>query len=73
MRIYVPEYFGMYQINHQYADITVLTSDTFSIDIDTTSYDSFSAPVDPQYRDRTALCVPIGNVNETSIPVRNVT
>jgi len=74
VRIYVPDKYGMSQIDGQDAPITVLTSDTFSIEIDTTDYDSFSAPVTPPYCHKTSLCVPIGNVNNSyNLAVRNVT
>jgi len=74
VRIYVPHNYGMFQIDGQDAPITVLTSDTFSIEIDTTDYDSFLAPSTPPYLHKTSLCVPIGNINNSyNLAVRNVT
>ena len=63
VRLYVPHYFGMFQIDKLYGDITVLTPDTFSININSINYDSFLAPGSPEFKKETALCIPIGNLN----------
>ena len=74
VRIYVPRNYGMFQIDDKYGPITVLTDDTFSIEIDTTAYDSFLAPSVPPYYHKTSLCIPIGNVNNSyNLAVENVT
>jgi len=73
VRLYVPENYGMRQINGFVGPITVLTADTFSMDLDTTSYDSFLAPVSPPYYRFTALVVPVGNVLDVyNVAARNV-
>jgi len=43
VRIILPNSFGMPQLHKQKGKITVLSSTTFSIDIDTSLYDSFTA------------------------------
>jgi len=74
VRLYVPVYYGMFQVNGLYGDIKVLTGDTFSVSLDTSYYDSFLAPVTPPYTSETALCVPIGNLNGVyTVAVENVT
>ena len=73
VRIYVPRKYGMFQIDKKAAEITVLTPTTFSIDIDTTNYDSFSAPATPPYNHKTAMCIPIANIQSNdNLAVRNV-
>lgn len=53
VRIDMPPGFGMQEINQQFSDIIVLSSATFALNIDTTLYSAFSAPVtyplDAQY------------------------
>jgi len=44
VRLLVPIDFGMWQINKLTGTITVTGSDTFTIDIDTTNFDTFSVP-----------------------------
>ena len=55
VRINIPPGFGMQQINQQTAQITVTGSTTFSLPINTTSFDIFAAsssfPDDKQYAD----------------------
>ena len=73
VRLYVPRNYGMFQINHHTGVITVLSDDTFSMDLDTTNYDSFLAPVAPPHYRTTALCVPVGNIDDVyNVAVRNV-
>lgn len=71
VRIDVPPADGMFQINKQAAVITVTGSNTFTIAIDTSSYDPFVIPEDPlnpglppPMTQVCALAVPIGEVNE---------
>lgn len=73
VRIYVPDHYGMPQINGHTGIISVLSSDTFSMNLDTTNYDSFSAPTAPPYYRFTALVVPIANeLGVYNVAVRNV-
>lgn len=52
---------GMQQINEQEGTITVTSPTTFTIDINTTTYDAFN---DPGTFDQRAQVVPIGEINE---------
>ncbi len=63
IRIDMPPEFGMPQINQQFAPITIVSSSTFLIDIDTTTYDVFSVPT--QYPENVQYCqaVPIAELN----------
>ena len=73
LRILVPKEYGMFQINNKVSEITVLGPTTFSLNIDTTSYDSFSAPAPPPYLNKTSTCVPVGNIQGVyDVAVRNV-
>jgi hypothetical protein len=73
VRLYVPRNYGMIQINNFVGIITVLSSDSFSMVLDTTTYDSFLAPASPPYYRETALVVPVGNVDDVyNVAVRNV-
>lgn len=67
VRIDIPSGFGMYQINQQYAPITVTSPTTFTMPIDTTEYDVFSIPLNPflspPISDQQAQAVPIGEIN----------
>jgi hypothetical protein len=44
VRIVVPNGFGMYQINKQYAPVTIIDATTFTMPIDSTTYDAFVIP-----------------------------
>jgi len=44
VRLYVPETYGMFQANSLTGEITVLTSTTFTIPIDTRTFDAFVDP-----------------------------
>ena len=73
VRLYVPNNYGMFQIDKKVGEITVLSPTTFSIDISTTDYDSFLVPASPPYYHKTACCVPVGNVQGVyDVAVRNV-
>lgn len=64
VRFYLPKCVGMMQLDKQKATITVTGTDTFTINIDTTSYDPFAIPAVPSWHDNTcALIVPIGEVS----------
>lgn len=61
VRIYVPDTFGMRQIDKLTGEITVTATNTFTIDINTTTFDAFSVPSgNVQY----AQVVPIGERND---------
>ena len=73
IRINVPAYYGMRQIDKHVGKITVLSPTTFSMDLDTSKYDPFAVPASPPYYNQTATCVPVGNVlNVYDVAVRNV-
>ena len=71
VRIYIPPYFGMTQINRLTGTIAVLTDTQFAIDINTTNFDTFVVPLTPagylppgvqlQY----ATVVPVGEVTSS--------
>ncbi len=64
VRFDIPVPCGMQQINSQTAPITVLSPTTFSVPIDTTTYDIFAIPGMPSPHDNIcAQVVPIGEVN----------
>ena len=63
-RLDIPFADGMQQANQLFGTITVLTPTTFSIDIDTTNFDTFSIPADPNPNVQIcAQVVPIGEDN----------
>jgi len=65
VRIDIPVGLGMPQINQQTGPISVTGATTFTMPIDTTYYDAFTAPsgsFPPAFQD--GQVVPIGEVNE---------
>lgn len=70
IRIDIPRFFGMQQINQQFGPIEVLSDTTFSMPINTTYFDAFSVPMgNEQY----AQSVPIGEITEIlTAAVQNV-
>ena len=61
VRLDVPQACGMQQINQQAGTIIVLSPTTFSIAIDSTTYEPFAVPVTPNPNINIgAQCVPIG-------------
>jgi len=73
LRLYIPKNYGMYQADKFVGEITVLSPTTFSMNLNTTNYDSFSAPTSPPYYHETAMCVPVGNIQDVyNVAVRNV-
>lgn len=75
VRIYVPEWYGMTQLDKIVCEITVLTSDTFSIDQNSTSYYAFTTPSTPLawYISSGAHVVPVGEINSNlGAAVQNV-
>lgn len=67
VRISVPREFGMVQLHKKIGTITeVPTTDTFVIDIDTTSYDVFTDPdPEPWYLNDYAAVTPVGEINSS--------
>lgn len=74
VRLDLPLAVGMQQANGLTGTITVIDAVTFTINIDTTSFDAFSIPISPGHFDNTcAQVVPIGEVNEQlDQAVRNI-
>ncbi len=74
VRLIVPQYWGMTQVNQLEGIITVLSDTTFSMDIDTSLFDPFVIPsVDPNRFYQVAQVIPIGEVNtQLRQAVRNV-
>lgn len=67
-RLIIPVGFGMEQANELYGPITVISSSTFTIPIDTTNFDPFVIPNrNPGSFGTPAIVVPIGEVNEILI------
>lgn len=60
VRIYIPERYGMNELNHRVGTITVTGDTTFTIDVDTTALTAFSIPATAF---QCAYIVPIGEVN----------
>lgn len=54
---------GMRQIDQQYGPITVVSPTTFSIPIDSTTYDTFVVPAMPTANNTQSCCVAIGEIN----------
>lgn len=63
VRIQLPGSFGMSQLDDQVFQITVLTSDTFSIPVDTRNFDAFSLSTTTQ----SPQVIPVGEVASTLI------
>jgi hypothetical protein len=61
VRFYVPDGYGMRQINQKTGTIIVLGSDSFSVDIDSLSFDPFLLPNPTPVQE--ASVVPIGEIN----------
>jgi len=74
VRIYVPNGYGMKQMDKLTGKITVTGTDTFTMDIDTTSFDAFAIPgTIPHYVTSYPSVVPIGEDNGMlTASVRNV-
>lgn len=63
VRIVIPPVFGMQQINQQYAAITVTGDTTFTMPIDSTTYDVFSVPSTSPLNKQYAQTVPVGELS----------
>lgn len=68
VRLDIPAACGMRQANQLMGAISVINSTSFSIDIDTTWFDTFAIPVFSANTDSAAQCVPVGSVNDTLLP-----
>lgn len=65
VRLYVPDGFGMVQVNGSYGPITVVNSTQFTLPIDTTNFDPFVVPAfEPGHFGTPAQVVPFGEINE---------
>ena len=67
VRIAVPSEFGMVQLHNKVGTITsVPTSASFVIDIDTTTFDTFTDPdPEPWYLNDYAAVIPVGEINSS--------
>jgi len=64
VRLMVPSAYGMTQMNQLVGTISVTGTDTFSIDINSSLFDSFTTPANPSPRVRScAHVVPVGEIN----------
>jgi len=73
IRLDIPLLFGMQQANQQYAPINVLSDTTFSIAIDTTTYDAFVPSTQYPFSQQYAQTVPIAEINSIlTAAVQNV-
>ncbi len=71
VRLDLPPAVGMQQANGLIGIVTVLTDTTFSVTIDTTTFEPFAIPMSlPPFIDTCAQVVPVGEVAET---LRNAT
>jgi len=69
VRLYIPLYFGMQQINQLSGTITVINPTQFSIDINSTDFDLFFVPapllgqLPPGAQTQYAQVVPVGEIS----------
>lgn len=63
VRLIIPLGYGMMQANQLHAPITVTSSTTFTIAIDTLNFPPFTTPITSPLDDQYAQCIPIGEVN----------
>lgn len=61
VRMYIPDGFGMYQMNHLFAPVEIIDATSFFIDIDSRDFEPFVIPVGSK---QSAQCIAIGEVNE---------
>ncbi len=60
VRLVVPLIYGMQQVNGQIYQITVLSSNTFSLDVSTANFDSFV----PGSQSQSPQVIPVGNIQK---------
>jgi len=66
VRLYVPAGYGMLQANFLFGAITVNGPTTFTIDIDTRTFDTYTTPIgSPWYLSKYASVVPVGEINSS--------
>lgn len=64
VRLLIPSGFGMTQADKLKGKITVTGAQTFTIDIDTTTFDAFAVPSPvPWYINATAQSIPVGEIS----------
>lgn len=63
VRLHIPSGYGLVQANELTGAITVTGSTTFTVDIDTSLFDTYSAPASYPFNQQYAVVVPIGEVN----------
>lgn len=59
---FIPKTHGMQQMHKQTGVVTVTSSTTFTVDIDSRHFDAFSVPGSPK---QCAQVIPIGGINST--------
>jgi len=63
VRLNIPRWFGMVQADRLTGKITVTGTDTFTINIDTTKFDTFAIPAPvPWYMDSYPSVTPVGEI-----------
>ena len=67
VRFYIPTWYGMPQLDKQVGTITVTGNTTFTVDINSSQFDTFTAPAGAWYENRCALVIPVtGTVQDVS-------
>lgn len=73
VRINIPLGFGMQEINQQYAPITVLSTTTFSMPINSSDFSLFTVPTSYPNNRQSATVTPVGEINSLlNSSVKNV-
>ncbi len=65
VRLVIPQEYGMQQANNLTGTITITGSTTFNIDIDTTLFDLYAAPVPLPSAYTSGQVIPVGEVAST--------
>lgn len=65
IRLMVPQGYGMIQANQMYSDIVVTGDTTFTINLDTTHFSTFTTPITSPDDAQFPQSVPFGEVNST--------
>jgi hypothetical protein len=69
VRLMIPPHFGMVQANQLSGTVTVIDANSFTLDIDTRTFDPFVVPgYVPGKNGTPANVVPVGSVNEILTP-----
>lgn len=72
-RLIIPKGYGILEANELFGEITVTGTDTFTIDIDTSTFGTYTTPASFPDSYQYAQVVPIGEINSTlAAAVRNV-